>query len=342
MRLFVLLGGLLFLLTTAATAQAATLYMDPQTATLNRGDAVTLTVRLDTDEFANECINVVEAVIAYSPSIIPVDVSTSNSIFSMWVERPTINRDNHTITFAGGIPNGYCGRVAGDPRLTNSIAELVFRAPGMQVGGGDERGSADIQFTDQTIAYQNDGFGTPAQIQKFGARLTMLDTIGSEIKDEWRTRVQDDQIPPEPFSIELVTGETAVGERSYIVFSTTDKQTGISHYEVLEERVEDASWFSFGAVTAPWETVSGPVYILKDQSLSSIIRVRAIDKAGNEYMASLQPSNMSKSSSSQSMLLIVGGLALLMCLIVFGLVIRKVLVLRRHTREAALEEIDTM
>ena len=32
-----------------------------------------------------------------------------------------INKENRTVTFAGGIPNGYCGRVNGDPKLTNII-----------------------------------------------------------------------------------------------------------------------------------------------------------------------------------------------------------------------------
>jgi hypothetical protein len=153
--------------------------------------------------------------------------------------------------------------------------------------------------------------------------LALLDTIGPEIKDDWRTQVQNDTIPPEPFSIELVFGQTAKGEKYYIVFSTSDKQTGISHYEVLEERTEDASWFSFGAATAPWVTVPGPVYILSDQTLSSIIRVKAVDKAGNEYLTSLQPSRQMNDNTADILLYVLGGLALFMAIGAVLLVIRK-------------------
>jgi len=338
MRVFLLVGVFFALVTQHAFA--ATLYIDPQSATLHRGDAVTLSVRLDTDEFTGECINAIDAVISYSPSVIPVDISTGNSIFSMWVERPTINRENNTITFAGGIPNGYCGRIPGDPRLTNVVAELIFRAPGMQVGGGDNRNSAEIAFTDQTIAYLNDGFGTQAELAKFGTTLTLLDTIGSEIKDDWRIQIQNDQIPPEPFSIELVRGETVEGDRHYIIFSTTDKQTGISHYEVLEEAVEDARWFSFGAVTAPWQIVSGPVYILKDQSLTSVIRVKAVDKAGNEYIASLQPTNTPNYVNGSNILVVIGLFALIALIVVLLLIIRKLFRYKKMNRKLTDEDAD--
>jgi hypothetical protein len=279
------------------TAHAATLYFDPVSATLNRGDAVTVAVRLDTDELSNECINAVDAVIEYGEGVVPVDVSTGRSIFSMWVEPPKINKEDRTITFAGGIPNGYCGRVAGDPRLTNVLAEIIFRSPGLQVGGGASDGKVVVGFSPLTTAYLNDGFGTKADIRTFSTEFELLPSIGSEIVDPWRDAIQADEFPPEPFSVELTYGMTAQGSKHYIVFNTTDKQSGLSHYEILEESIEEARWFSFGATTAPWVTVSGPVYILQDQSLRSVIRVKAVDKAGNEYIATLQPSSMSQNSS---------------------------------------------
>ena len=52
LALVLLLGG--------HTANAATLYMDPGVTTISRGDAVKVSVRLDTDEETEECINAVE------------------------------------------------------------------------------------------------------------------------------------------------------------------------------------------------------------------------------------------------------------------------------------------
>jgi hypothetical protein len=98
--------------------------MDPNVAEMKRGDTIKVSVRLDTDQ--DECVNTIDAVITYSENIQPIDTSRGSSILSMWVEVPTINREQHTITFAGGIPNGYCGRIVGDPRLTNNIIEIML------------------------------------------------------------------------------------------------------------------------------------------------------------------------------------------------------------------------
>jgi hypothetical protein len=80
----------------------------------------------------------------------------------------------------------------------------------------------------------------------------------------------------------------AFGGRYYIAFSTTDKQTGIDRYEVREELLSQFDTFSWGRANVSWIETRSP-YVLKDQSLNSIIRVRAIDKAGNEYIATLVP-----------------------------------------------------
>lgn len=306
----------------APVAHGATLYIDPPTATLNRGDAVTVAVRIDTDEAAGECINAIDAVITYDESVIAVDVSTGKSIFPVWVEQPKIDKVNHRITFAGGIPNGYCGRVAGDPQLTNKIVELVFRSPGLQIGGGEDRKSATVAFAPETTLYLNDGLGTLAPLTTYGTELNLLDTIGTEIADPWSDDVDADTIPPEPFSITLERDEYAFEQKYYIVFNTTDKQTGISHYEVIEEPTEEVSFFRFGAATAPWREARSP-YVLEDQSLGSIIRVRAIDKAGNEYVASLLPTEKPSLWWMPYALLAAAGVVLVLIAIVAVGVLRR-------------------
>lgn len=303
------LAVFLCMLFMADVAAAATLYIDPPRPTLNRGDAVTLSVRLDTNEAEDECINAVDGVIVYNEAINPVDISIGQSIFPIWVEQPVIDKENRTITFAGGIPNGYCGRVEGDPRLTNTLLQIIFRAPGLTVGGGDSVPVGTVSFKPETRAFLNDGFGTEAQLTTLGAELTLNQAVGSTIVDEWRDVVADDETPPEEFTITLEKDEFAFDQKYYIVFNTTDKQSGISRYEVIEERSEQTKLFTFGAATTPWTEARSP-YVLTDQSLKSIIRVRAIDKAGNEYIATLAPQNVTKQWLSQTNLLI-GGATLL-------------------------------
>jgi len=294
MRLL-LWGIVIFTCGHAAFAEAASLYMDPASSTINRGDTAVVAVRLDTDEQAGECINAVSAVITYDSSVQPVDVALGNSIFSVWVEEPVIDTAARTISFAGGIPNGYCGRIEGDPRLSNVIVTIVFRSPGLQIGGGSDADKAVVAFSPDSVAYLNDGLGTPAPLQLFGATINLARVPGAEIVDNWRDEVRDDQTPPQEFSIELARDEKAFNGDYFIVFNTTDKETGISHYEVMEEPISDLPRFSWGSAQAPWVQARSP-YVLTDQSLSSVIRVRALDKAGNEYIATLVPEESLRTS----------------------------------------------
>ena len=319
-------------------AHAASLYIDPAFGSLSRGDAITLSVRLDTDEAAEECINAVDGVITYSENITPVDVSIGDSIFSIWVEQPVIDKEKRTITFAGGIPNGYCGRIPGDPRLTNTLVKLIFRSPGFTIGGTSGSSTATVAFAPETTAYINDGFGTKAELAMYGTSLDLSDTAGTSLQDPWREAVITDNIPPEEFSIALEKGETAFQGKYYIVFNTTDKQTGIDQYQVIEEPITSKWSFDWGRADAPWVTTRSP-YILEDQSLNSVIRVKAIDKAGNEYIATLVPEESARGISTQTII----TYALLALLALFALVIvgtiARIFIKRRNAkREAATED----
>lgn len=312
----------------------ATLYMDPTTAEINRGDTISIGVRLDTDE--DECINVVDGVITYSENIQPIDISRGNSIFSIWVEEPIINRDNRTITFAGGIPNGYCGRIIGDPRLTNTLVELVFSSPGLQVGSTESGNVATIAFADGTRALLNDGFGTDARLNLYDANITLSPKAGNQVQNSWGDRVGEDTVPPQQFSIDLQRTKNAFSNRYFIVFNTTDKESGIDYYEVIEESMEDSKLFRWGAVDAPWVKASSP-YVLNDQSLNSTIRVRAYDKAGNEYVATYVPEESVRSitNSSKVMIALIGSI---LVLFVFLLLFTMFWLQRTRTRSVKLDE----
>jgi len=299
-RLVIILIAL-FTWASSGETKAASLYMEPSSVEIKRGDTIAVSVRLDTDE--DECVNVVDGVITYSPNIEPVDTSRGNSIMSMWVEDPVINKKDRTITFAGGIPNGYCGRIPGDPRLSNVIVELLFRSPGMVIGAVSDSDLALIDFGSETRVLLNDGFGTDAQLTTYGAEINLLKTVGNRLENEWSDRIGADNVPPEKFSIYLERTPNAFSNKYYIVFNTTDKQSGIDHYEVIEEPLEELNFFNWGAADAPWVKARSP-YVLSDQSLNSTIRVRAIDKAGNEYVATLIPDESQRSLSTEGKVMI--------------------------------------
>jgi hypothetical protein len=332
---FLVFSALLFTVAPAAVS-AASLYIDPAMSELLRGESITMAVRIDTDEDINECINAVDAVITYPANIEPVDISIGESIFSMWVERPTINKKDRTITFAGGIPNGYCGRVAGDPRLTNVLTEIIFRSPGFVVGGTQSDSNvAKVAFAPESTAYLNDGRGTKAALVTYGANITLNSTGGSGANNVWQDKVNEDNIPPEEFSIFLEKRD--ISGDYFVVFNTSDKQTGIDEYQIMEEPLTQFGSFQWGRANAPWTDAQSP-YTLQDQSLNSIIRVRAIDKAGNEYLANLIPDESLRTLSKEQMLTYVLIAASFVLLVVFALI--GYVVIRRKRKKASLRQLD--
>lgn len=267
-------------------AEAAMLYLEPDSASINPGDTIVMSVRVTPSP--GECINVIDGVIEYDPNVQPVDISRGQSILPLWVEEPQIDRENNRITFAGGIPNGYCGRVQGDPRLTNEVLKIVFQMPGTRVSFGDESPTSTIRFSEGTSVYLNDGRGNLASLTTNEATLLVGERPSEQVRNDWVTLINADTAMPEEFSLTLQKDPSAFGNQYYIVFNTTDKQTGIAYYEVIEEPFDEAGLFGWGAVTAPWVRARSP-YVLEDQSLNSTIRVKAVDKAGNQYIATLVP-----------------------------------------------------
>ena len=316
---------------------AALLYMDPSSADISRGDTLKVSVRLDTDE--GECINVVDGVINYSDNIQPVDISRGASIMSMWVEDPIIDTANHTITFAGGIPNGYCGRIAGDPRLTNVVVDLLFQSPGFVIGSNSDEQTAYITFDQQTRVLLNDGLGTDASLSLLGTQINLSETAGGSIKNQWRDIVAADVIYPEEFSITLERTKNAYSNDWFIVFNTTDKQSGIDHYEVIEESMVEAKLFNWGREDAPWIEVKSP-YVLKDQSLNSTIRVRAIDKAGNEYVATYVPDEAQRTIATETKIMIAVIVAIISTVFLVGIVLLVLFVRKRKLNQNKLLEND--
>ncbi len=306
------------------------LYLDPPREVLQQGDSVMLAVRLDVDQDAGDCVNAADVTVTYPDIIQAVDVTTRSSVFPLWIERPTIDSERNRVTFAGGIPNGYCGRIDGDPSLTNVLAEIVFRVaqPIEDLDEELEMIMIDVTIDESSVLALNDGAGTSFHPDTYGATISVFPHTGVQIRDPWRDIVQADVTPPEPFSIELERNPNVFRGDYFITFNTTDKQSGIALYEVMEEPLSEQQYFRFGAVGAPWVEARSP-YRLKDQTLNSTIRVRATDKAGNTYVATFVPDPSLRTrviKPHEWIFLAVGGVVLLVGL--------GYLLYRRRTQEA--------
>ena len=104
----------------------------------------------------------------------------------------------------------------------------------------------------------------------------------------------------------------------------------------MEEPSEFRNRFIWGAATAPWVKATSP-YVLKDQSLNITIRVRAIDKAGNEYVAVLVPGEEQRTLPQELMIVaVVFGVGLLIVVIV----ITTVVILGRRRKQENTEFAD--
>ncbi len=242
------------------TASAAILYVNPTQGTYGVSDTFIADVRLDNQ---NECVNAAHVEIRYPTDVLrAVDFSKGNSILSLWIEEPKIDTEKGIITFSGGIPGGYCGRIPGDPVLSNVLGKIVF-----SVIATDKR-SATVSIADTSVMYLNDGQATPAKLALQSATYLISQTPLSAA-NPWLSQVGEDKTPPDAFVISVESTRGVFGGNFYAVFATQDKQSGVDHYEIFER----GTWLP---VTSPHE--------LKDQKLIAEVQIKAIDKAGNERL----------------------------------------------------------
>lgn len=251
--------------------QAAVLYLESASDEYHQGQTFMVELRVDAED---ECINTVKGDLSFPQDILEaVDFSQGDSILSLWLESPDINQTLGLVSFIGGIPGGYCGKLPGEPGRPDLIGKIIFKIH--EVPQILTPSTAKIEFLDTSQVLLNDGFGTPAKLTLEGMALKILPGEGEIPESEWEKELKEDVIPPEPFNIEINKDPSVFEGKYFIVFSTTDKQTGINYYEIKEGKKE-------------WKKGESP-YLLEDQTLRSIIRVKAVDKAGNERIAEYLP-----------------------------------------------------
>ena len=276
-RLLIIIFGLLFFVFNSA--QAVNLYFDPSNAKLNLGEEFKLKVKIDTEK---ECINTIKAEIEYDKNLlIAKDFLTGNSIIPLWLEEPEIK--DGRISFSGGIPGGYCGEIPGEPGESNILGEIIFRVSQFSVSGED---TVEIKFLENSKVFLNNGLGTEAKLRLGKAQFRILKEKipGKILKKE----LKEDKTPPESFGISVLKDPQVFEGKYFIVFNTQDKQTGVDHYEVAEILPVTKFLKVRHEATPQWKVAKSP-YLLEDQSLRSIIRVKAVDKAGNERIIEFKP-----------------------------------------------------
>lgn len=259
-------------------ASAATIYLDPATGKYPPGVTFEVDVRIDNE---GQCVNAVSVDLAYPKGALEaVDASEGNSILSLWIKDPTIYENYGLVSFIGGLPGGYCGRVAGDATLSNKLATVYFRFPTSTITSSSLPQTVTLTLESSTKAVLSDGLGTLAPLSLSGATYTELLKGQYAPESAWENLIQSDTTSPEPFQVGLYRDPSLFDGKLFAAFSTVDKQTGIDHYEVAEVPAG-----SMGLPENRWNWVRAvSPYLIKNQNLNGMIEVRAIDKAGNEQL----------------------------------------------------------
>lgn len=282
--------------------RAAVLYFESSSAEYRSEETFIADLKIDNQ---GECINTVKADIGFSNELLEAsDFIKGDSILVFWIEDPSIKQDQGLVSFVGGVPGGYCGKISGDSGPGNTVGKIAFK-----VKGNDSQ-NAEIKFLDTSEVLLNDGMGTKADLSVRELGLKIRETVASP-GDEWQKEKISDNIPPEPFTVEIGRNSKIFEDKYFAVFSASDKQTGIDHYEVKEG-------------SGGWIKADNP-YLLRDQSLKSAVLVKAVDKAGNERLAEFDPLKPEHRTEAKPVSNLVYALMILLIAVIVLIIIKKLI-----------------
>ena len=231
---------------------ASNVYIDTNRPDFFVGDTIMFSVRVDS---GNKNINAVEGnvLLGYTiDSVALIDINTSGSEFSIWPSRPLPSVNNTDISFSGGIPGGLNSN---DAIVFNIVLKLQKVGP-------------IILTPNNFFVYLNDGKGTRDKVNVKNLVINVLPKkSGSQPVDDWNSLISNDKTPPEPFKIYLGQEGSVFDGKKFLSFSTTDKQSDISYYEVIENGLPPVR--------------SSNTYILKEQIKPVKVTIIAYDSSGH-------------------------------------------------------------
>lgn len=233
---------------------AATLSVVPEPSTEIRMDSpFRLSVLLDTER---EVINAIEGVLTIPEGLVVDEIRTGRSLITFWIEEPSLPDLDHHIYFSGVTPGGFSMQQA-------SVFDVYLHA--------DVAGTFTSAVRDVSVL-RHDGTGSTVALS-----TNVIPFVVTERGGEMLTELMDDE-QPEEFSATIVSDPNLYDGKHVLVFSATDKGSGIARYLIRE-----GWWGMYHEVASP--------YVLDDQTLRSRIVIRAIDFNGNERRVELSPIN---------------------------------------------------
>ena len=233
-------------------ALASNIYIDASRPDFFVGDTIMFSVRVDSE---NKNINAAEGSVMLdylTESVSLIDINTAGSKFSLWPGKPLPSENNTSISFAGGAPGGFDSK---DAIIFNIVLKL--------------QKAGQITLTPNNFSvYLNDGKGTKDEVSVKNLVIDVLPKKpDSQPVDDWSSLTSNDKTPPEPFEIYLGQEGSVFDGKKFLSFSTTDKQSGIAYYEVIEGDLPPVR--------------SDGTYILQEQNKPVKVTIIAYDSAGN-------------------------------------------------------------
>ncbi len=233
-------------------ALASSVYVDTTRSEFFVGDTILFSVRIDSE---GRNINAAEGelLLDHAANVASLtDITTSGSTFSLWPRKPLPSERNTRISFAGGSPGGLTSK---DAVVFNVVLKL------------QEPGQIALS-PDNVEVYLNDGKGTRDDVRVKDLIINVLPKKpGTETVDDWNNVVLNDKTPPEPFEVYLGQEASVFDGKKFLSFNTTDTQSGVSYYEVLEDDLPPIR--------------SNDTYVLQEQNKPVKVKVIAYDSAGN-------------------------------------------------------------
>lgn len=213
------------------------------------GDEILFEFNLVTE---NISYNAIEGNLRIDENFTLQQIITGSSVISAWIENPSQSKDN-IVNFAGIIAGGYDG--------TGTIFNLVLTPK--------KSGELKI-FTNNNFVYVNDGNGTKISVPNLQTSINVRELLPEEKNNKFNLK---DTTAPENFTVEVLKDNNLQDGKYVLIFSTTDKGSGIKSYEVTEGK-------------KVFKNVSSP-YLLVNQKINERMYVKAIDYNGNERVVEL-------------------------------------------------------
>jgi hypothetical protein len=237
-----------------APAFAAETFFGTKTQEMKAGQSFEVGVFINTDK---EEINAIEGEIIFPQNLLEIKkINDGNSIINFWIEKPKSTSEGQ-IAFSGIIPGGY-----------NDSRGLIFSITFL----AKKEGSGAIEFNG-VKALRNDGKGTEAPLTISNFQFLISNLPAGEPVPQVTTPKTEDRNPPEEFTPQIAADPAIFEGKWFLVFATQDKGSGIDHYEVCEGKSKCI------AAESP--------YLLQNQDLDEEIIVKAVDKSGNERVATI-------------------------------------------------------